>query len=75
MVKAEVVTSPDGKMTALEIETINNSSGKDDDGSDDSNKSNGNSGKGSDSGSGSDDGSADDKNETPEPGDDNSGDD
>jgi hypothetical protein len=73
MVKAEVVTSPDGKMTALEIETFNNSSGKDDDGSDDSNKGSGNSGKGSNSGSGSDD--DDDSDETPELGDDNGGDD
>ena len=69
MVKAEVVTSPDGKMTALEIETFNNSSGKDDNnGSDNSNKGSGNSGKGS----GSDDG---DDYGTPEPGDDNGGDD
>jgi hypothetical protein len=72
MVKAEVITSPDGNMTALEIETFNNSSGKDDNkGSDDSNNGNGNSGQGSDSGSDDDD----DNNETPEPGDDNSGDD
>lgn len=68
MVKAEVITGSDGKMTALEIETFNNSSGKDD--KDDSNKSNsGNSGKGSNSGS------DDDSYETPEPGDDNNGDD
>jgi hypothetical protein len=56
-------------MTALEIETFNNSSGKDDNnGSDNSNKGSGNSGKGS----GSDD---DDDYGTPEPGDDNGGDD
>ena len=55
-VKAEVVTGPDGKMTALEIETFNNSSGNDDKKSDDSsNKGSGNSGNGSNSGSGSDD--------------------
>jgi uncharacterized OB-fold protein len=59
-VKAEVVTGPDGKMTALEIETFNNSSGNDDKKSDDSNKGSGNSGKGSDSGSGSDDDDDDD---------------
>ena len=69
MVKAEVITGSDGKMTALEIETFNNSSGKDDNnGSDNSNKGSGNSGKGS----GSDD---DDDYGTPEPGDDNGGDD
>jgi hypothetical protein len=67
-VKAEVVTGPDGKMTALKIETITNSSGNDDKKSDDSsNKGGGNSG----SGNGSDNG----KNKTPEPGDDKSGDD
>lgn len=75
-VKAEVITGPDGKMTALEIETFNNSSGKDDNnGSDDPNKGSGNSGKGSNNGSGNsgsdDNGTA----ETPEPGDDNGGDD
>jgi Domain of unknown function (DUF5666) len=59
-VKAEVVTGPDGKMTALEIETFDNSSGNDDKKSDDSNKGSGNSGKGSDSGSGSDDDDDDD---------------
>jgi hypothetical protein len=64
MVKAEVVTSPDGNMTALEIETFNNSSGNDNNGSsDDSN---------TDSDSGSDD---DDNDETPEPDDDYEGDD
>jgi len=69
-VKAEVITGPDGKMTALEIETFNNSSGNDgNDGSDNSNKGSGNSGKGSNSGS------DDDRHETPEPGDDNGGDD
>jgi hypothetical protein len=70
-VKAEVVTSPDGKMTALQIETFNNSSGKDDkSGFDDSNKGNGNSGNGSNTGSDDDKG-----HKTPEPGDDNGGDD
>ena len=67
MVKAEVITGSDGKMTALEIETFNNSSGKDDNNG--SNKGSGNSGKGSNSGS------DDDSYETPEPGDDNGGDD
>jgi hypothetical protein len=69
MVKAEVVTGSDGKMTALEIETFNNSSGNDDDGSDNSNKGSGNSGKGSDSGSDDDDDDNDDDD------DDNSGED
>lgn len=61
-VKAEVVTGTDGKMTALKIETFNNSSGNDDKKPDDSsNKGGGNSGSGSNSGSsGSDDDNDDD---------------
>lgn len=69
-VKAEVVTGPDGKMTALKIETFNNSSGNGD------NKSDGSSNKGGgNSGSGSNSGSDNGKDKTPEPGDDKSGDD
>jgi hypothetical protein len=64
-VKAEVVTNPDGSVTALKIETLNNSK-KDD------NSGNGNSGSNSGSGRGDDKGSDDHK--TPEPGDDNGND-
>ena len=67
-VKAEVITGSDGKMTALEIETFNNSSEKDDKSGSD------NSGKGSDK-SGSGGGGSEDSNKTPEPGDDHGGDD
>jgi hypothetical protein len=65
-VNAEVITGLDGKMTALEIETFNNSSGNNDkNGTDDSNKGSGNSANGSNSGSG-----GDDRHQTPEPDDD-----
>ena len=65
-VKAEVVTSPDGMLTAIEIETFNNSNSGDDNGSGSGVNDNGGSGKGNNS-------SSNGKNKTPEPGDDNGG--
>ncbi len=65
-VKAEVVTSPDGIMTATEIETFNNSNSGDHNGSGSGADDNGGSGKGNNNGSSG-------KNKTPEFGDDNGG--
>lgn len=65
-VKAEVVTGSDGNMTALKIESFNNSSGKDDKNGLD------NSGKGNNK---SDPGGGDDGRKKTEPGDDHGGDD
>jgi hypothetical protein len=70
-VKAEVITSPDGVMTALKIETFNNSKVDDKGGL---NSGSDNSGSGSNNGSGKG-GSDDHKDKTPEPGDDHGGDD